>query len=88
MTGEGLIGLTRSLQYAGAKTIVSSQWKVSDESTAVLMTAFHKRLIAGAERDEALRLAMNEVARHPNGRWASPYYWAAFLMVGETGKMP
>ena len=66
---EGLIGLTRSLQYAGAKTIVASQWKVSDESTAALMTAFHKRLIAGTERDEALWLALVEVAHDPSGRW-------------------
>src|SRR5439155_15494105 len=79
-TGEGLIGLTRSLQYAGAKTIVASQWKVSDESTAALMTAFHKKLLAGAERDEALQLAMVETAKNP--RWRSPYHWAAFLMVG------
>ena len=87
-TGEGLVGLTRSLQYAGAKTIVASPWKVADDSTAALMTAFHKHLLAGAERDEALRLAMVETAQNSNGRWASPYHWAAFLMVGETGKMP
>jgi len=86
--GEGLIGLTRSLQYAGAKTIVASQWKVSDESTAVLMTSFHKHLLHGAARDEALRLAMNEVAHNRSRGWSAPYFWAAFVLVGETGKMP
>src|SRR5262249_18304761 len=85
--GEGLIGLTRAWQYAGAKTIVSSQWKVSDRSTSSLMVSFHKHLLAGAERDEALRLAMKETATRENGRWSAPYHWAAFLMVGETGKI-
>src|SRR5207249_36082 len=77
VTGEGLIGLTRALQYAGAKTIVSSQWKVGDESTAALMTAFHKHLLAGVERDEALRQAMNDVAKSAAGNWSAPYHWAA-----------
>jgi CHAT domain-containing protein len=85
--GEGLIGLTRAFQYAGAKTIVSSQWKVNDQSTAALMTSFHKHLLAGAERDEALRLAMCDVASGKTPGWSAPYHWAAFVMVGETGKM-
>jgi CHAT domain-containing protein len=88
VTGEGLIGLTRAFQYAGAKTIVSSQWKVNDQSTAALMTSFHKHLLAGAERDEALRLAMCDVASGKTLGWSAPYHWAAFVMVGETGKMP
>jgi CHAT domain-containing protein len=86
--GEGLVGLTRSLQYAGARTIVASQWKVSDESTAALMTEFHTRLIAGVERDEALRQAMAKVAGEKSGHWSEPYHWAPFLLVGETGRMP
>ncbi|HLJ53674.1 MAG TPA: CHAT domain-containing protein [Chthonomonadaceae bacterium] len=86
--GEGLIGLTRSLQYAGAKSIVASQWKVSDESTAALMTEFHAKLLAGVERDEALRLAMAKVAGEKSGRWSEPYHWAPFLLVGETGRIP
>ncbi|HLJ55927.1 MAG TPA: tetratricopeptide repeat protein [Chthonomonadaceae bacterium] len=87
-TAEGLVGLTRSLQYAGAKSIVASQWKVADASTAALMTAFHSNLIAGKERDEALRLAMAEIAKREDLGWSAPYYWAPFVLVGETGKMP
>lgn len=67
------------------RTLASGQWKVSDESSAALMTAFHRRLLAGAERDEALRLAMAEDKRH---NWSDPYHWAAFLMVEEIGRMP
>lgn len=40
--GEGIIGLTRALQYAGARSVVASQWAVSDASTATLMVAFNR----------------------------------------------
>jgi CHAT domain-containing protein len=52
------------------------------------MVSFHKHLNAGAERDEALRLAMCDVANSKTPGWSAPYHWAAFVMVGETGKMP
>ncbi len=87
VTGEGLIGLTRAWQYAGARTIVSSLWKVSDSGTAALMTAFHKRLRAGDEKDSALMHAMKLVAGSGTGDWSDPHHWAAFVLVGDTGKM-
>src|SRR5690606_10010049 len=43
--GEGVIGLSRALVYAGAKNIMVSFWSVADESTAVLMTDFYKLLL-------------------------------------------
>jgi hypothetical protein len=87
VTGEGLIGLTRAWQYAGAKTVVSSQGQVDDGSTSALMVAFHKRLLAGSERVEALRLAMNDVAKSGKSHRSEPHHWAALIMVGETGKL-
>ena len=32
--GEGLMGLTRAFQYAGAHSIMASQWAISDAATA------------------------------------------------------
>jgi CHAT domain-containing protein len=43
--GEGIIGLTRALLYAGAKNIIVSLWQVSDQSTSDLMVNFYKTLI-------------------------------------------
>src|SRR5204863_5551514 len=57
MRAEGIVGLTRALQYAGARSVVASQWNVADESTATLMVAFHRGLRAGLAKDEALRQA-------------------------------
>jgi CHAT domain-containing protein/tetratricopeptide (TPR) repeat protein len=79
--GEGIVGLVRALQYAGARSVVASQWKVADESTSRLMVAFHRKLRAGLAKDEALRQAMAVVRSDP--RWAHPYYWAAFFLTGD-----
>jgi len=43
--GEGLIGLTRALLYAGSKNIIVSLWKVADKSTSDLMIDFYQHLI-------------------------------------------
>jgi CHAT domain-containing protein len=79
--GEGIVGLTRALQYAGARAIVASQWKVPDKSTSRLMVAFHRYLRQGLAKDEALRQAMAEVRQ--NKRTAHPYHWAAFFLIGD-----
>jgi CHAT domain-containing protein len=56
LAGEGLVGLTRAFQYAGARTVLASLWSVGDESTAELMARFYDRLQAegcGAARRPA-----------------------------------
>jgi CHAT domain-containing protein/ATP/maltotriose-dependent transcriptional regulator MalT len=61
MDGEGLLGLTRAFQYAGAQAVVASLWKVSDRMTAPLMVSFYRALRAGLPKDEALRQAQLEL---------------------------
>ena len=78
---EGIVGLTRSLQYAGARSVVASQWSVEDDSTTELMIHFHRNLRQGMAKDKALQLAMRAVRENP--RTAHPYYWAPFLLVGD-----
>lgn len=82
--GEGLIGLTRSIQAAGARSVVASQWAVADSSTADLMVAFHARLRQGVPRDEALRRAMLATERAEATK--EPFYWAAFVLTGEADR--
>lgn len=57
VSGEGMIGLVRAFQYAGARNIVASLWRVSDRSTATLMNQFYGQLRQGLRKDESLRLA-------------------------------
>lgn len=79
--GEGLIGLTRAFQYAGARSVLASLWSVSDVSTADLMKRFYGYLRAGKAKDEALQGAQVAMIRSPE--FSHPYYWAAFQLVGD-----
>jgi CHAT domain-containing protein len=65
--GEGVLGLQRAFHLAGARTVVSSLWSVSDPATSVLMEHFYKNLWADRPltRLEALRQAQLYVLRHP-----------------------
>jgi CHAT domain-containing protein len=55
--GEGVLGLRRAFQLAGARTVLASLWKVPDAETEQLMTAFFQRWLKGADKAEALRAA-------------------------------
>lgn len=80
--GEGLIGLTRGFMYAGSKTVVASLWKVDDSATAELMRHFYDAMQReGATPSVALHRAKVKLWRQ--GRWRSPYFWAAFTLQGE-----
>jgi CHAT domain-containing protein/tetratricopeptide (TPR) repeat protein len=79
--GEGIQGLTRAFHHAGARSIVASLWDVSDRSTADLMTHFYRGLRAGRSKDRALASA--QVALIRSGRYAHPFYWAAFQLSGD-----
>ncbi len=92
--GEGLIGLTRAFQYAGARTVAATLWNVADEVTAELMVRFYRHLRDGKSKDAALREAQIELIRDPiEVRKASgevvkrdasaPYYWATFQVIGD-----
>jgi CHAT domain-containing protein len=43
-SGEGLLGLQRSFQSAGARTVAASLWPVDDVATKTLMVAFYTNL--------------------------------------------
>ena len=86
--GEGIQGLTRAFQFAGARTVIASLWSVDDRSTAELMVRFHRFLRQGLSPDEALRSAQiasfqDAEARDEDSRPASPFHWAAFQVYGD-----
>ncbi len=80
--GEGLVGLTRGFMYAGARRVVASLWQVDDLATAELMRMFYQGMVTERLRPaEALRTAQRRLAQDP--RWASPFFWSAFVLQGE-----
>lgn len=80
ITGEGMLGLSRAFLVAGARTVVVSQWSVSDSATMELMVAFYKNYLQSGNKAIALQKAMQTVRVHPE--YSHPRYWAAFVVVG------
>jgi CHAT domain-containing protein len=77
-----LTGLTRAVMYAGTPATVVSLWSVHDVGTKELMVRFYRKLLQEKlAKDGALRSAKREMLASPE--YASPYYWAAFVMYGE-----
>jgi len=83
LQGEGVASLQRAFLIAGAESVVASLWKVNDDVTKRLMTAFYTFLRAGNSRSVALRRAAAQVRSSPE--YAHPYYWAGFVLVGQDG---
>lgn len=80
--GEGPIGLARAFMHAGAPRVVASLWQVNDSATAELMKRFYRGMwIDGLSAAAALRRAQQQLAALP--RWASPYFWAGFVLQGD-----
>ena len=77
--GEGVYGLQRSLQTAGAKSIVMSLWKVSDEATQKFMIHFYKEWFRVGNK----RLAFIKAQQLTREEYKKPYYWGAFVLVGH-----
>jgi CHAT domain-containing protein/tetratricopeptide (TPR) repeat protein len=80
--GEGLIGLTQGFLYAGSKSILASLWQVPDRATAEFMTRFYDAMLnEGLHPAAALQKA--QIATAAQRRWRDPYYWGAFVLLGD-----
>lgn len=85
--GEGLISLTDGFLQSGAKTVVSSRWKVSDKATLELMKNFYEIMEAeNIPPSQALQKA--KIKLRENSAFASPYHWAAFTIQGDYQNKP
>ncbi|MGB3758054.1 MAG: CHAT domain-containing protein, partial [Rivularia sp. (in: cyanobacteria)] len=82
ITGDGVIGLSRSLFLAGTPSVLVSLWSVPDAPTAELMTDFYQNLYQkNLDKAQALRQAMLKMKeQYPK----SPRKWAAFTLIGEA----
>ena len=88
--GEGVYGLSRMLLASGAGAVVSSLWRVADESTAILMVEFYKNMQErGLSKGEALRQAklflMKQTKKIGNRSvsYGHPFFWAPFILIGN-----
>ena len=80
VSGEGVMGMGRAFQYAGAGNVLVSLWSVAETSTTKLTTAFFKHLKEGNKPLRAIRLARSDIRRQG---YEHPFYWASFILFGN-----
>jgi CHAT domain-containing protein/Flp pilus assembly protein TadD len=81
--GDDLMGWSRAFLYAGAPAVLATLWPVDDAASAALMTSFYRHLRQGKPASTALQAAQREASART--AWKSPYYWAAFTLIGDPG---
>jgi CHAT domain-containing protein len=80
---EGISNLVEAFLVAGSKSVVASLWSADDTFASALMEQFYRHLAKGEDTSSALRNAKLELlAKY--GDQVSPFYWAAFIAVGEA----
>ncbi|MFQ5499784.1 MAG: CHAT domain-containing protein [Candidatus Zixiibacteriota bacterium] len=84
-SGEGVFGLRRAFQHAGARSIVMSMFAVPDKSTVTLMERFYENWLSGQSKSSALRNASLSALRDRRKATGSAYplFWDGFVIVGD-----
>lgn len=77
-SGEGVYGLQRAFQVAGADALIMSLWKVDDAATQQLMTNFYTNWLKLGNKQRAFKQAQLQLMT----KYKEPYYWGAFVMMG------
>lgn len=83
--GAGMLSLARGFNYAGVSSLVTTQWKIEDKSTSLLMKYFYKDLSEGKAKNVALRNAkLYYLKNTDDAMLRHPYYWAGFVVSGDV----
>ncbi|MBN2175108.1 MAG: CHAT domain-containing protein [Bacteroidales bacterium] len=82
--GEGIMSLARGFLYAGVPSIVMTLWEVEDISGAEIITSFYHNLRNKDKKDIALQKAKLNYLSNANQLQSHPYFWAAYMQIGNT----
>jgi tetratricopeptide (TPR) repeat protein len=80
LSGEGVMGMGRAFQYAGASSVLASLWSVEDESTNLLAEEFLRALQQGQDKAQALSSARHTLRQ---SGYDHPFFWTPFVLIGE-----
>lgn len=85
-TGEGVFGLRRAFQLAGAQTVIMSLWPVEDQSARQWMHSLYQARLGRKNTAEAVRSASLAALKQirAQGKAPHPLYWAAFVAAGSA----
>ena len=82
--GEGMISLAHAFNYAGSESILTSLWKIDEQSSAKIIEYFYTYLKKGLPKDQALQEAKLDYISTAEGRTIAPQYWAGLVIIGDT----
>ena len=80
--GEGVYNLSQSFLIGGASSVISTLWKIEDQSAAKLMSHFYENIKQGETYDASLNLAKRSMLNEEIH--AHPFFWASYLYNGQT----
>jgi CHAT domain-containing protein len=83
LAGEGVFGLRRAFELAGAGSLVMSLWRVPSAATCEFMKEFYRQIFQGRRRSQALREAQRIMRR----RYPPTLYWGAFVLSGDSAPL-
>lgn len=82
--GVGRVGMAYGFHLAGVNSLIYSLWEVDETATNRLLLAFYANLQNRLSKDDALHQAKINYLQNANEVTADPYYWAGFVLQGET----
>lgn len=83
-SGEGMISLAHAFNYAGSESMLTSLWKIDEQSSTQIIEFFYAELENGVPKDQALKNAKLKYITTAQGRTLSPQYWAGLVLIGDT----
>ena len=84
--GDEFLALNRAFLAAGSASVMATLWQVDDAASVSLMKQFYGRLRTSVvEGDAANALAQAQRALRRSPQLGHPYYWAAYIVVGQGG---
>ncbi len=83
--GEGVLGLRRAFQVAGASTLIMSLWRVQDQEAREWMRGLYEARLSGLSTAESVRRASLKMidARRDSVAGTHPSSWGAFVATGD-----
>ncbi|RNC79926.1 MAG: CHAT domain-containing protein [Balneola sp.] len=82
--GAGVVGVSRALRYAGAKSLALNLWSVNDKSASEFASVFYSDVNDGISKEDAIRSAKLNLLKTGN---ANPYYWGAYMLIGNPSPL-
>ncbi|WP_340105593.1 CHAT domain-containing protein [Rhodohalobacter sp. 8-1] len=79
--GSGIMGISRALHYAGAKSLILNAWSVNDQFAAEFANIFYTHINAGETKSRALQLTKIDFIKNSN---ANPHFWGPYILNGSN----